>query len=260
MLFLFGIPGTEEPAAQSALQWNPDRDPLFLSLPEVQVATDATWPPMEYFNRDGVLVGFDIDLLREIGRLAGFRPVFSSVAWDGIFLGLMSGRYEMIASSVTILDERKRAMLFSDPYLKAAQYLVVRRADETTSGFSDMKGKRIGAQIGTTGARLAEEADTVVHTYDDLGLAIEDLVQGRLAGVVADIAIVEYYVLAHPHYGAALRVVEQPYATEYYGFAIRQDRPDLQRAINDSLANLRENGRLDEIKQFWFRHITPGAP
>lgn len=252
--------GTEELHSQSALRWDPDRDPVYTELPAVSVATDATWPPMEYFNREGTLIGFDIDLLREIGRHAGFRPVFRSVAWDGIFLGLLNGSYEMIASSVTILDERKKVMLFSDPYLDAAQYLVVRREDSSTEALGDLHGRRVGAQIGTTGARIAQDAGTTVHTYDDLGLAIEDLVQGRLAGVVADVAIVEYYILSHPHYGKELRILDQPYATEQYGFAIRQDRPELKTAIDEALAVLRENGRLEEIKRYWFRHILPGTP
>lgn len=248
--------------AQTALDWDEATVRFVSALPSVPVATDATWPPMEFFNRDGILVGFDIDLMREIGRRAGFQPRFVPVAWDGIFTGLMNAHYDVIASSVTILEERKRVMLFSDPYLDAAQYLVVPDSEEgrTVTDLGDMQGLDVGAQIGTTGARIAGDAGARVRTYDDLGLAIEDLVQGRLAGVVADVAIVEFYVLSHPHYGDRLRVIDTPYATEQYGFAVRRELETLRDDINAALREMRRDGSLERIKRFWFTHIIPAAP
>lgn len=215
---------------------------------------------MEYHNRNGEIVGFDIDLLREIGRRAGFRPLFQSVAWDGIFSGLISGSYDMIASSVTILEVRKRVMLFSEPYLSAAQYVVVPRNDEPVNRLEELSGRSVGAQIGTTGARIAREAGATVRAYDDIGLAIEDLLQSRLAGIVADVAIIEYYVLANPKNRDRLRIVETPYATEQYGFAIRQDRPDLLTAVNRVLQEMKADGQLHEIRDYWFHQLTPVTP
>ncbi len=260
LVVLLGCIALTTAVAQTALSWSAEEQRRFNGLPEVSVGTDATWPPMEYFNREGELVGFDIDLLREIGLRAGFRPVFESVPWDGIFIGLINRRYEMIASSVTILEERKRAMLFSDPYLEAAQYVVVRLEEQSVEVLEDLRGREIGAQIGTTGARIAGDAGAVVRTYDDLGLGIEDLVQGRLDAVVADVAIIEYYVLAHPQYGDRLRILDHPYVVELYGFAIHRDRQDLQSSINEALRSVREEGELQRIKSFWFRHVTPGTP
>jgi polar amino acid transport system substrate-binding protein len=240
-------------SAQSALSWTPGEDSAFDRLPPVSVATDSTWPPMEYINRQGELVGFDVDLLREIGRRSGFRPVFTTVSWDGIFAGLMARQYDMIASSVTLLEERKRRMLFSEPYFRAAQYLVVPAGKEEIRNLEDLTGGEVGAQIGTTGSRLVEGTEGVVlRAYDDLALAVEDLATGRLDGIVADMAIVEYFVLSQPRYGGLLRVADTPYTVEDYAFAVRKDLEGLRDAINDGLRSVREDGTLARIREFWF--------
>lgn len=244
-------------SGQSALTWTDAQWNAYKQLPPVSVATDSTWPPMEYINSNGTLVGFDIDLLREIGRRSGFRPVFVTVPWDGIFAGLMGGHYQMIASSVTLLEERKRVMLFSEPYFTAAQYLVVPKNDRGTDTIEDLAGGEVGAQIGTTGSRLiAGTPGVTLRAYDDLGLAVEDLAQGRLAGIVADTAIVEYFVLAHERYGAILRVAEEPYTVEEYAFAIQRDEKWLQDAIDRGLTTVVEDGTYERFRAFWFPSLS----
>jgi polar amino acid transport system substrate-binding protein len=211
---------------------------------------------MEYINRDRELVGFDIDLLREIGLRAGFRPVFETVAWDGIFAGLAARQYDMIASSVTLLEERKRAMLFSEPYFEAAQHIVVREEDAGIQELGELSGQAVGAQIATTGSRLVAATPGVeLRAYDDLGLAVEDLATGRLAAIVADMAIVEYFVLGNERYAEDLSVTGPPYAVEDYAFAVRLDRPELRDAINEGLREVRGDGTLEALRDFWFQHV-----
>ncbi|MCG8479630.1 MAG: basic amino acid ABC transporter substrate-binding protein [Spirochaetales bacterium] len=253
---LFAVSAPRPVQAQSALEWTAEERARFEGLPAVSVATDSTWPPMEYINTDRELVGFDIDLLREVGLRAGFRPEFRTVAWDGIFAGLAARQYDMIASSVTLLEERTRVMRFSTPYFRAAQYLVVRAEATTVEEISDLAGGTVGAQIGTTGSRLIAATPGVeVRTYDDLGLAVEDLANGRLEGIVADTAIVEYFVMSNERYGSILRVVDEPYAVEDYAFAIRMDLPELQADINRALEEIERDGTLERLRGFWFRNL-----
>ena len=227
----------------------------------VRVATDATWPPMEYIDQHRQLVGFDIDLVHEIASRAGFRVEFESVSWEGIFAGLLADRYDMIASSVTILPERAEVMLFSRPYFEAAQYLVVRKERDDVRTIEDLAGEEVGAQIATTGARLIDRTPGVtVRSYDDLGLAVEDLAQGRLGGIVADVAIVEYFVLGNDRYGDRLMVVGRPYAIEQYGFAIRIDRPDLKTKIDTALRAIERDGTMARLRRRWFEHTDFATP
>ena len=230
-------------------------------LGTVRVATDATWPPMQYIDQNRRLVGFDIDLMNEIATRAGFRVEFENVSWEGIFAGLLADRYDMIASSVTILPEREEVMLFSRPYFDAAQYLVVRQGRERVQTIADLQGEEVGAQIATTGARLiAQTPGVTVRSYDDLGLAVEDLAQGRLGGIVADVAIIEYFVLGNDRYGDRLTVVGRPYAVEHYGFAVRMDRPELKAAIDEALLQIENDGTMAQLRRRWFVHTDFSTP
>ena len=166
-------------------------------LTTITVATDATWPPMQFVNADQEIVGFDIDLMSAVAEAAGFQVVFQNTAWDGIFAGLANGDYDAVISLVTITEERERTMDFSTPYINAGQVLIVRQdAPADWASLADLAGESVGAQIGTTGAfEIDAAADVELRTYDELGLAIEDLAQGRIAGVVADTPIAADFVL-----------------------------------------------------------------
>lgn len=248
--------------AQSALDWDETTRSRAAGMERtVLVATDSTWPPMEFYNRRRELVGFDIDLVREIGLRAGFRPQFVSVPWDGIFAGLAAGQYDMIASSVTLLEERRRSMLFTQPYLNAAQYLVVPAEQTGVQTLNDLVGGEVGAQIGTTGSRLIDTTEGVtLRSYDDLGHAVEDLAAGRLDGIVADVAIVEHYILANPRYRSILRRIDRPYAVEPYALAIRRDLPELHNQVSRMLEELRRDGTLHRLRDFWFAHTVVDVP
>ena len=129
----------------------------FAAPKNVTVATDATWPPMEFVDANKKIVGFDIDFMNAVAKEAGFQVTFKNTAWDGIFAGIAAGQYDAIISSVTITDERKAKFDFTAPYISIGQILVVPKA-EKGSKVADLKGKRVGAQIGTTGAMEIKKA------------------------------------------------------------------------------------------------------
>jgi polar amino acid transport system substrate-binding protein len=146
---------------------------------KIVVASDATWPPMEFVDENKNVVGFTIDLVKAIAEVGKFEIEIKNTAWDGIFAGLAAGNYQVIASSVTITDERKGTMDFSDPYVNAGQVLVVRKNTEGVATLADLVGKNVGAQIGTTGAIEIEKAAGVqLKSYDEVGLAFQDLANG----------------------------------------------------------------------------------
>ncbi len=221
----------------------------------ITIATDATWPPMEYINTDQEIVGFDIDLLNAVAEAAGFTVEFQNTAWDGIFAGLANGDYDAVASSVTITEERKRTMDFSQPYVNAGQVLIVRQ--DAPSGWTtldDLAGESVGAQIGTTGAIEIDNNDNVeLRTYDEIGLAIEDLAQGRIAGVVADAPIAADFVLQNENYRDALQIVGEPFTDEYYGVAVRKGNDEVLALINEGLDVVLNDGTVEELQDKWLR-------
>lgn len=222
--------------------------------PVITVATDATWPPMEYVDAGKQIVGFDIDLLDAAARAGGFQVRFRNTAWDGIFAGLMNGDYDAVISSVTITAERKKAMDFSIPYLNAGQVLIVPVQTSGVSSLADLVGKTVGAQIGTTGAvEIGKVAGVRLNTYDEIGLAIEDLANGRISGVVCDSPTAANYVLQNASYKDKLKIVGKPFTSEYYGVVVRKGNRRVLDMVNRGLRAVLDNGTEQELEAKWLR-------
>ncbi len=222
---------------------------------KIVVATDATWPPMEYIDEQTKeIVGFDIDLMKEIAKAAGFEVEFKNTAWDGIFAGLAAGKYDAVMSSVTITEERKKEMDFSKPYINAGQVLIVRQETQGVETLRDMVGKKVGAQIGTTGAFEVEKVEGVeLKTYDEIGLAFEDLVNGRIDGVVADTPVAANFALQNPTYKGKLKIVGEPFTEEYYGIAVQKGNKELLDMINKGLDEVLGTPTYDALVKKWLR-------
>ena len=221
---------------------------------KILVATDATWPPMEFLNADKEIIGYDIDLMRAIADAAGFEVEFANTAWDGIFAGLATDSYDAVISSVTITEERKATMDFSDSYINAGQGLIVAQSMSGVSGLGDMAGKTVGAQIGTTGAFAIDDAAGVeLATFDELGLAIAALANGQIDGVVADTPIAADYVLQNDEYKGSLMIVGEPFTDEYYGIAVNKGNTELLDLINEGLAKVLASNVPAQIEDKWLR-------
>jgi polar amino acid transport system substrate-binding protein len=220
----------------------------------VTVATDATWPPMEMVDANKNIVGFDIDFLKAVAKEAGFKVVFKNTAWDGIFSGIEAGKYDAIISSVTITDERKKTMDFSDPYINAGQILVVPKTDKTTKVIADLKGKKAGAQIGTTGAmEIKKAAGVEVKNYDEIGLAFEDMVAGRIAAVVCDTPVAANYALQRKEYKDKFKIVGQAFTEEHYGIVVKKGNKELLALLNKGIKAVKDKGLDKQIIKKWLR-------
>jgi polar amino acid transport system substrate-binding protein len=221
----------------------------------IVVATDATWPPMEYVDeKTKEIVGFDIDLMAEIAKEGGFTYEFKNTAWDGIFAGLAAGKYDAVMSSVTITDERKKSMDFSDPYINAGQILVVQKATKGVSTLDDLVGMTVGAQIGTTGSFEVEKIEGVgLKTYDEIGLAFEDLVNGRIDAVCADTPVAADYALQSGAYKGKLKIVGEAFTNEFYGIAVQKGNTEVLTALNFGIDMVVGSSAYERIEKKWLR-------
>lgn len=234
---------------------------LFMCVPSafsktiITVASDATWPPMEYINRDKAITGFTPELLAAMEKVSDIKFDIRNTAWDGIFAGLASGRYDMIASSVSITDVRKKVMNFSDPYFEVKQGVITKKTANIKSK-ADLDGKTAGAQIGTTGFLVTRKIKGVtMKSYDEIGLAVEDLYNGRTDAVVCDDAVAADYALTNKQYSKDLTLAfllksDKP---EYLGFAFRKGKSkDKLTLVNDALEKVKASGEYDRIFKKWF--------
>lgn len=218
----------------------------------VVVAQDATWPPMEFLNENKEIVGYAADFMKAVAAEAGFEVVLKNVAWDGIFAGLDAGQYDAVCSSVTITEERKRAMDFTTPYYKVRQALVVPKTIEAKS-LEDMKGKTLGAQIGTTGYFTIKKTKGLkAKSYDEIGLAMEDLFNGRLDGVVCDDPVAAQYALQKAEYATKLKIAAVlDTGDEFYGIAVKKGNKELLDLLNKGIKAVQDKGIDKTIRAKW---------
>ncbi len=219
---------------------------------KIVIASDATWPPMEFVNEAKEIVGFDIDFIKAVAEAGGFDVEIKNTAWDGIFAGLENAQYDAIISSVTITEERKKTMDFSEPYFQVNQAVVVPAADTKTAKLADLKGKSVGAQIGTTGAiEVGKDANLKLKNYDEVGLAFEDLINGRVSAFVCDTPTAAQYALQNDQYKNKLRVAVEIATDEFYGIPVKKGRTDILNLINAGIKKVKESPKYEELKKKW---------
>jgi lysine-arginine-ornithine-binding protein len=223
---------------------------------ELRVGTDATYPPFETVEGDEYS-GFDIDLVKAVAREMNVRARFINSGFDGIFPALQNGTFDAVISSVTITDERKASMLFSDPYYDSGQLIAVREEAQGIATPDDLKGKTVGVQINTTAQYdLEKRAGVTVNKYNTIDLALLDLQNKRIDAVVSDAPVLKYMIFKSFR---GLKTVGRRFTDEKFGIAVAQGNEDLVREINAALKKIRESGEYDQIHEKWFGEAAERA-
>jgi polar amino acid transport system substrate-binding protein len=221
---------------------------------ELVVGTDAVYAPFEFQDEKGEIVGFDIEVLRAAAEAAGLRVRFVNTPWEGMFNTLLQGDRDVLASAITITEERRQTLAFSAPYFDAAQLIAVPVASPVAR-FEDLKSLRVGVQTGTTGeeavSKLLGKTNPKLRRFESTPLALKELEAGGLDAVVADNGVIAHYV-AH-NGGPRFRAVSDPsFVPEQYGFALRPADAALREQLDAGLKAIRANGRYDAIHTRWF--------
>ncbi len=217
----------------------------------ITVASDIAYRPFEY-SKNGEPVGFDIDLMNEVGKRAGFQVKYQNVAFDGIIGGLGSNLYDAAISAMTITPERDEQIDFSDPYFNADQSLLV-PSDSDIATVSDIGDSTVGVQLGTTGASKAEEFAEAgditgdVRTFDTIEDAFAALENGQVDAIVNDLPVSQDK--ANKSDGA-LEIVETIPTEEQYGIAFPTDS-ELTGPVNDALKEIKDDGTYAKIYEKW---------
>jgi polar amino acid transport system substrate-binding protein len=216
---------------------------------KIRVATDATWPPFEYVNdQTNQIEGFDIDVMNAIAEKENLDIEYINVAFDALLAGMAQGTYDVAISSITITPERAEEMLFSDPYFEAGQIITVRLDNTSITGKDTLTGD-VGAQLGTTGAMEVEKIETAtLKTYDDIGLAFQDLMNGQIDAVVCDNPVALGYVGKNPD---ELKTVGDIFTDENYGIAVAMGNTELLAKINAGVAAIKSEGLLEQLSEKW---------
>jgi len=221
----------------------------------IVVAHEASFPPMEFIDDSGAMVGFDIDVIDAVAKASGLKVEHRNVAWDGIFGALKTGEADVIASSVTITDERKQQFDFTRPYYNAGQSLLVRTGQEAQfPNLDSLKGKTIGVQIGTTGGEYVTGLGGLnLKQYNTAGMAIIDLANGQVDAVIIDKLVADYHAAKKPEFRDKVVVVGEPQTEEVFGFVVNKGNRELLDKLNAGLEKIEGDGTLEKLEQKWFR-------
>jgi polar amino acid transport system substrate-binding protein len=220
------------------------------SAAKVKVATNAEFAPFEFVDeKTKEISGFDIDLINAIAKQAGIQIEIVNTGFDAMLAGISQCQYDAAIAAISITDERKQSILFSEPYTIAGQAVVVTSNNDTIKGPEDLKGKKIGAQIGTTGAEEAGKIENAtLKTYDNYEFALLDLTNGQIDAVVVDNPAADAYVARN---AGKLKKLSNVFTSESYGVGVCKNKPDLQKKVNDALAALQKDGTVKKLEEKW---------
>lgn len=244
-------------AAQSGSAELPD-----LGGREVIIAVENAYPPFNYIDEaSGQPVGWDYDAWTEICARINCVPVFEEWAWDGLFEAAASGEFDVAADGITITEQRKEVVAFSDPYVEYGQALLA-RADEgrfsDAESFAADDSLRVSVQQGTTNEMAAINlvGEARIDAYEDFGFAVQALLSGDSDAVVIDNVAGVGFIQNNP---GQLAFVGAPFTSELLGFVYTQGS-DLIEPVNAALWSMRSDGTLWELYRKWFDPENQTSP
>ena len=207
------------------------------------MATNATFPPYEFYEGEKI-VGIDAEIAALIAQKLGLELEIADVEFGSIIPGVQSNKYDMGMAGMTVTDERKEKVNFSDTYAKGIQAVIVKE-DSAIKTIDDLDGKKIGVQESTTGDIYATDdyGEENVTKYASGNLAVEGLKNGKVDCVIIDNEPAKAYVAAN----SGLKILETSYAEEDYAIAFNKDNTELQKKVNAALKELIADGSVQKI-------------
>ena len=211
---------------------------------KLTMATNATFPPYEMTTDAGEFEGIDIEAAQAIADKLGLELQIDNMDFDAALLSVQQGKADITMAGITVTDERKAVMAFSDSYATGIQSIIVPEGSDIASP-DDLADKKIGTQRGTTGYIYCTDdfGEDAVVAYDSGLTAVQALNNGQVDAVVIDNAPAKEYVAANP----GLKVLETSYAEEDYAIGMNKDNTALVEAVNAALEELKADGTLQAI-------------
>lgn len=206
------------------------------------MATNAAFPPYENVEGDKI-VGIDPEIAQAIADDLGMELVIEDMAFDSIIAAVQSGKANMAMAGLTVTEDRKQNVDFSDSYTQAAQVIIVKEGS-TIAGPDDLSGLKVGVQLGTTGDIYADDIENAtVERYSKGFEAVNALLQDKIDAVIIDNEPAKVFVSQNE----GLVIVDEEFTVEEYAIAVAKGNTELLDKINSSLKKLKESGKIDEI-------------
>ena len=232
---------------------------------EVVVVTENAYPPLQFIDpKTGNAIGWEYDAMTEIAARLNMAVVVQNTSWDAMIPAVSEGQYDLGMTGITIRDDRKEKVDFSDAYMRSEMFMLV-RADEDRfadgASFAALEDGLVGAQAGTTPFYVAvydmldgDEANPRIKLFETFGASVQALRAGDVDVVLTDGTAGEGYVKANPD---TFKLTGDPMGTEDFGFIFPKGS-DLVGPINAAIASMKADGTLDALNKKWFLDYTFG--
>ncbi|MDO4977402.1 MAG: ABC transporter substrate-binding protein [Eubacteriales bacterium] len=227
---------------------------ITLESGKLKVGTEIGYPPMEYFDEDGATpIGFDMELAQALADQLGLELELVDTAWDGIFAGVDTDKYDVILSSVSFTEDRNEKYLLSKTYVANAPVIVVPN-DSTIADIADLEGKSVAVQMETTADYLIQEyvgngLKTDLRQYEKVINAFDELLAGRVDAVCTDSVVAAYYLGDE---ASNYKTVWQAETKEPICMCMKKGNDALKETLEGALDELKANGKLAEIATKYF--------
>ena len=225
---------------------------------EITIVTENAYPPLQFLDKDGAAIGWEYDAIAEMAKRLNMTVKYETISWDAMIPAVSEGQFDMGMTGITITDERKAMVDFSDAYMRSQSVMMARSDD---SRFTDAKSfgadeaLLIGAQAGTTPFYTAvyevldgNESNPRIKLFETFGTSVEALKAGDVDTVLTDMTAGQGYVAASE---GKLKLVGDPLGTEDFGFIFPKGS-ELAAPMNAAIAALKADGTLDALNKKWF--------
>lgn len=225
---------------------------------EITIVTENAYPPLQILDKDGAAIGWEYDAIAEMAKRLNMTVKYETISWDAMIPAVSEGQFDMGMTGITITDERKAMVDFSDAYMRSQSVMMARSDD---SRFTDAKSfgadeaLLIGAQAGTTPFYTAvyevldgNESNPRIKLFETFGTSVEALKAGDVDTVLTDMTAGQGYVAASE---GKLKLVGEPLGTEDFGFIFPKGS-ELAAPMNAAIAALKADGTLDALNKKWF--------
>ena len=225
----------------------------------IRAVTENAFTPLNFVDaKSGKAVGWEYDAMNEIGKRLNAKISWNVSSWDAMIQAVHDGQFDVGMDGITITDERKKQVDFSDPYMTSQQFMLVRKGEKRFSGPKDFGANAkllIGSQAGTTNFYTAvynvldgNESNPRIKLFETFGAAVQALIGGDVDCVLLDAATGKGYIGANPE---KLAIIGGPLSSEDYGFIFKSGS-DLVAAFNAALKSMKDDGTLDKLTTTWF--------
>lgn len=222
----------------------------------MRVGFEGAYPPFNFLNEQKQFDGFDVDVANDIARRLGVSVEFVATQFEALIGGLDADKWDIVIAQMSITDQRKKQVDFTEPYVVTGGVIIVRNGESGYTTLADLKGKRVGAGSGTTFEEVATAAGAEVTTYKSVNQYVQDLENRRLDAIINDRITMGYLIKSK---NLPLKISSTDLVSrDVIGMAVKKNNSDFVAAVNKALNEMKTDGTYKTIYMKWFG-VEPAA-